>query len=102
MRETGPRTRETTQPGTLSTFDTRLEPMTGPVDNVWVPCGKRQIGGGRPRGSDLKSHPNDCLSDRSQAGVVVAGVPAHELVGVLDRDRSPLRGDPLGLLDDDP
>jgi len=42
---------------------------------------------GRPPGSDLKSHPHDCLSDRAQAGVVVAGVTVHELVGVIDRER---------------
>ena len=53
-------------------------------------------------GSDLKSHANDRLSDRAQAGVVVAGVPAHELVGVIDRNRFPLRRDPLGLFEDDP
>jgi hypothetical protein len=32
--------------------------------------------------------------------VVAAGVPAHELVGVIDRDRSPLGRDPLGPFDD--
>src|SRR5450631_4909968 len=46
-------------------------------------------------GSDLEPHANDRLGDHAQAGVVVAGVPAHELVGVIDRDRFPVRGDPL-------
>jgi hypothetical protein len=55
-----------------------------------------------PKRSDSKSHTNDCFGDRAQAGVVVAGVAAHELVGVIDRDRFPLGGDPLGLFDDDP
>src|SRR5450631_3621858 len=52
--------------------------------------------------SDAKSHTDDCLSDRAQAGVVASGVAAHELVGVIDRDRFPLGGDPLGLFDNDP
>ena len=56
----------------------------------------------KPPHSDLKSHANDGLSDRAQAGVVVAGVTAHELVGVIDRDRFPLRRDPLGLFDNNP
>ena len=71
-----------------------------------VPLGAGRRVAGRsycelPR-SNLKSHTNDCLSDRAQAGVVVAGVSAHELVGVIDRDRFPVGGDPLGLFDDDP
>ena len=42
---------------------------------------------GGKRSSDLKSHANDRLSNRAQAGVAVAGVTAHELVGVIDRER---------------
>ena len=34
--------------------------------------------------SDLKPHGNDRLGDDPQAGVVVAGVPAHALVGLFD------------------
>src|ERR1035437_4952628 len=56
----------------------------------------------KPPRSDPQSHPNDGLSDRAQAGVVVAGVPAHELVGVIDRDRFVLRRDPLCLFDKNP
>jgi hypothetical protein len=57
---------------------------------------------GPPPGSDLESHAHDRLGDHAQAGVVVAGVTAHELVGVIDCDRLPLGGDPLGLFDDNP
>ena len=35
-------------------------------------------------GSDLESHGNDCFGDSPQAGVVVSGVPAHELVGLIN------------------
>jgi len=52
--------------------------------------------------SDGKPHGNDRLCDRPKAGVVVAGVPAHEPVGLVDGDRVLLGGDPLGLFDDDP
>jgi len=51
-------------------------------------------------GSDLKPYGNDRLRDHPQAGVVAAGVPAHALVGLIDADRVLLRGDPLGLRDD--
>ena len=57
--------------------------------------------GGR-RSSDLKPHRNDGLGDHPQARVVAARVPAHALVGLIDRDRFLLSGDPLGLFDDDP
>src|SRR5664279_2361219 len=72
---------------------------------VCGPVGACRCGAGRsycerPR-SNLKSHTNDCLSDRAQAGMVVAGVAAHQLVGMIDRYRSLLGGDPLGLFDDD-
>jgi hypothetical protein len=33
--------------------------------------------------SDLKARGNDRLGDAGQAGVVVVGVPAHELVGLI-------------------
>ena len=95
-------TRQHTQRGFLRRFDTGLGTEDGSCGQVvgalWETPDRR----GRPPGSDLKSHANDRHSDRAQAGVVVAGVPAHELVGVIDRDRFPLRGDPLGLFDDDP
>ena len=94
--------RNHTQRGILRTFDTRLGTEDGPVDKMWVLRGGTPDGRGRATGSDLKSHANDRLSDRAQAGVVVAGVPAHELVGVIDRNRFPLRRDPLGLFEDDP
>jgi len=94
--------RDHTQAGVVSTFDTRLGTEDGSCGQVvgalWETPGRR----GRPPGSNLKSHANDRLSDRAQAGMVVAGVPSHELVGVIDRDRFPLGGDPLGLFDDDP
>jgi hypothetical protein len=94
--------RNHTQRGILSTFDTRLVTQDGScgqdVGALWETPDRR----GRPPGSDLKSHANDRLSDRAQAGVVVAGVPAHELIGVIDRDRFPLRRDPLGLFDNNP
>ena len=38
---------------------------------------------GWPAGSDLKPHLNDRLGNPPQAGVVVAGVRAYELVGLL-------------------
>ena len=57
---------------------------------------------GRRPSSDLKPHLNDCLGNCSQAGVVVAGVRAYELVGLIDSDSMALGGDPLGLFDDDP
>ena len=57
---------------------------------------------GRPTGSDLKPHGNYRLGDHPQAGVVVAGVPAYELVGLFDGDRVLVGSDPLGLFDDDP
>ena len=95
-------TRNHTQRGILRTFDTRLVAEDGScgqdVGALWETRDRR----GRPPGSDLKSHTHDRLSDGAQAGVVVAGVPAHELVGVIDRDRFPLGGDPFGLFDDDP
>jgi hypothetical protein len=53
-------------------------------------------------GSDLKPHLDDRLGNRAQAGVVVTGVRAYELVGMIDRDRVLLGGDPLGLFNDDP
>jgi hypothetical protein len=63
----------------------------------------QQLGSdGRPSSSDLKPHLNDRLGNRSQAGVVVAGVRVYELVGLIDRDSMALGGDPLGLFDDDP
>src|SRR5450631_2082108 len=68
---------------------------------MWVAGGRRTS----PRtaaGSDLKPYGNDRLRDHSQAGVVVAGVPAHALVGLIDADRVLMRGDPFGLLDDNP
>jgi PPOX class probable F420-dependent enzyme len=38
-------TRNHTHRGILRTFDTRLGTETGPVENMWVLCGKRQVGG---------------------------------------------------------
>ena len=103
--------------------------MVETVEKLWVKCGKvgtltggtvrTQIDGpgetgyGPPRftaapeertpqRSDLESHAHDRLSDDTQAGVVVAGVPSHELVGLIDWDRVLMGGDPLGLFDDDP
>ena len=55
----------------------------------------------RPPRSDLKPYGNDRLGDHPQAGVVVAGVPAYELVGLFDGDRVLVGSDPLGLFDDD-
>jgi hypothetical protein len=45
--------------------------------------------------SDLWSQNNDRLGDDAHADVVVAGVPAHELVGLIYRDRVVLDGDSL-------
>jgi len=50
----------------------------------------------------VKAHRNDRLGDHPQAGIVVAGVAADQLVGLIDADRLLLGRDPLGLLDDDP
>jgi hypothetical protein len=44
----------------------------------------------------------DHLGDDAQAGVVVAGMPARELVGLIYPDRVVLGGDSRGLFDDDP
>ena len=52
--------------------------------------------------SDLKPHGDNRLGDQPKAGVVVSGVPAHELVGLIDGDRVLVSGDSLGLFDDDP
>jgi hypothetical protein len=93
--------RNRTQRGILRTFDTRLGTEVGSwtgVGALWETPDRR----GRPPGSDLKSHANDRLSDRAQAGVVDSGVTAHDLVGVIDRDRFPLGGDPFGLFDNNP
>jgi len=57
---------------------------------------------GRLPSSDLKPHLNDRLGNCSQAGVVIAGMRAYELVGLIDSDSMALGGDPLGLFDDDP
>ena len=53
------------------------------------------------RRSDLEPHRNDCLSDRTDAGVVAARVSAHQMEGLIHRDRMLLGRDPLGLFDDD-
>jgi len=102
VRGISDRTRDPTPRCIFRTVDTRLVADVGSCGQVvgalWETPGRR----GRPPGSDLKSHPHDRLGDRAQAGVVVAGVTAHELVGVIDRDRLPLGGDPLGLFHDDP
>ena len=102
QRDRSTDTRNHTWRGILRTFDTRLGTEDGSGGHgVGALCetpDRRE----RPPGSDLKSHANDCLSDRAQAGVVLAGVPAHELVGVIDRNRFPLRRDPLGLFDNNP
>jgi len=78
----------------------------GKESRVAAPLGACRRVAGRsscePPRSDPKSHSNDRLSDRAQAGVVAAGVAAHELVGMIDRDRFPLGGNPFGLLDNDP
>jgi len=42
----------------------------------------------------LKPHGNDRFGDHPHAGVVVAGVPAHVMVGLIDRKRVLLGGDP--------
>jgi hypothetical protein len=52
--------------------------------------------------SDLKPHGNNRLSNDPQAGVVVADMPAHQLVCLVNRDRVLACGDPFGLFDDDP
>src|SRR5665811_1231966 len=54
------------------------------------------------RRSDLEPHSNDCLSDGTDAGVVAARVSAHQMEGLIHRDRVLLGCDPLGLFDDDP
>ena len=55
-----------------------------------------------PPRSDLQPHGDDRLGDEPQAGVVVAGVRAHQLVGLIEGDGVLLGGDPFGLLNDDP
>jgi hypothetical protein len=49
--------------------------------------------------SDVKPDGNNGFGDNTQAGVVVAGVSAHPLVGLIDRERMLVGDDPLGLLD---
>jgi hypothetical protein len=53
-------------------------------------------------GSDLEPYANDCLGDDTQAGVVVACVSPHELVGLIHRDRVLIGGHSLGLFDNNP
>jgi hypothetical protein len=74
-----------------------------PGAKTWADAEGQLVGrlGIRP-GSDPESYTNDGLGDHPQAGVVAARVPTHELVGLIDRDRFLLCGDPLGLFDDDP
>jgi hypothetical protein len=83
-----PRTSETTNP--------RIRALTG------TPGGDIRVMSRTLPVSDLEPHANDRLSDDTQAGVVVAGVSSHELVGLIDRDRLLMGGDPFGLFDDDP
>ena len=51
--------------------------------------------------ADLKAHVNDRFGDDSHSGYVVAGVPAHQLVGLIGGDRGRVCRDSLGLFDDD-
>ena len=71
--------RDHTQAGIVSTFDTRLELKTGPVDKMWVLCGKRQVGGDGRRaqrpGSDFESHASDCLSDVRRLALLLRACP---------------------------
>jgi len=42
------------------------------------------VGPLRSQRSDLQPYGNDRLGDQPKAGVVVAGMPAHQLVGLID------------------
>ena len=74
-------------------------PRAAPPVVIGVGIGDTQAA---PVLSDLKSYLNDRRGDCPQACVVVTGVCADQLVGLIDGDPEPLGGDPLGLLDGDP
>jgi hypothetical protein len=54
------------------------------VTQVMAGISRTHSSGGWPPSSDLEPYGNDCFRDPSQAGVVAVGVPAHELVGLIN------------------